>query len=67
MKSFFKNITFVLLLTISTFGCEKELEMETNEDMGFCSYLKIEEVSNTIPIINDFLAELFIDKPVKLL
>jgi hypothetical protein len=58
MKSFFKNITFLLLLAIGTFGCEKELEIETNEDIGFCSYLKIEEVSNAIPIINDFLADL---------
>lgn len=39
-------------------GCDKEIDKETNDDNGFCSYLSLEDISKTIPIINKFLAKL---------
>lgn len=58
MKSIFKNIIIVLILVIGVFACDKEPETELNDDKGFCSCLNLEDINKTIPLINEFLAEL---------
>jgi hypothetical protein len=58
MKSVLKNIITVLIISIGAIACEKEPDMELNDDNGFCNSLNMEDINKTIPIINEFLSEL---------
>ena len=58
MKSVFKNSIMVLIIAIGVFACDKEPDKKINNDKGFCSYLNMKDINKTIPIINEFLAEL---------
>jgi hypothetical protein len=58
MKSVLKNIIIVLMISIGAIACEKEPDKELNDDNGFCNYLNMQVINKTIPIINEFLAEL---------
>lgn len=58
MKSFLKNVIIVLMLAISAFACDEEPDIELNDDVDFCSHLDLEDIYKTIPLINEFLAEL---------
>lgn len=58
MKSIYKNIIIVIILAIGAFACDKEHELELNDDVDFCSCLNLEDIHKTIPLVNDFLAEL---------
>lgn len=54
MKSFYTKVIFILMLTVGAYSCDKEF----NDGVGFCSCLTLDEIYKTIPLINDFLAEL---------
>jgi hypothetical protein len=58
MKNVLKNVVIVLVLAISISACDKDLEMGSNDDVDFCSCLNLEDISKTIPAINEFLAGL---------
>ena len=49
-------IGLVLLLLVGLVGCDKEGKGTDSEKL--CSYLNIENINKTIPIINDYLASL---------
>jgi len=49
-------IGIVLLLLVGLVGCDKEGQVTDSEKL--CSYLNIENINKTIPIINDYLASL---------
>ncbi|NOU59639.1 hypothetical protein [Marinifilum caeruleilacunae] len=58
MKSVLNKNIIVILIAFAAIACDKESDKELNDDKGFCSYLNIEEISQTIPIVNEFLSEL---------
>lgn len=58
MKSVPKNIITVLIIAIGAIACDREFDKEFNEDNDFCTYLNMEDINKTIPIINEFLTEL---------
>lgn len=58
MKRILKKIIIVLLLSSGAIACDKESDMELKDDKDFCSCLNMEDINKTIPIINEFLAEL---------
>lgn len=58
MKSVLKTIIIVIMIAVGAISCDKESDKELSDDKGFCSCLNIEDISQTIPIVNEFLAEL---------
>jgi len=59
MKSFLKIGVIIMALAICISACEKDNEMKfSGNDVGFCSYFNLENIHKTIPIVNEFLAEL---------
>ena len=58
--SFFKNTIFLLILVVTNAGCNRQPNIEGNENSEekFCSYLKVGNMDKTISIINDFLSKL---------
>lgn len=63
MKRFLKNVVIALILVTGISACDKEeleigTDAELNDDVDFCSCLNMEDIHGTIPIINEFLAEL---------
>jgi len=46
------------MLAIGAYACNKEPEIEINDDVDFCSCLNLEDIYKTIPLINEFLVEL---------
>ncbi len=49
-------IGLILLLLIGLVGCDKKGQATDSEKL--CSYLNIENINKTVPIINDYLASL---------
>lgn len=58
MKSVLRNIIILLMIAVGTIACDKESDKELNDDKDFCSCLNMEDISKTIPIVNEFLANL---------
>lgn len=58
MKSVLHNIIILLMIAVGTIACDKETDKEINDDKDFCSCLNMEDISKTIPIVNEFLANL---------
>ena len=46
------------MIAVGAISCDKESDKELSDDKGFCSCLNIENISQTIPIVNEFLMEL---------
>jgi hypothetical protein len=57
VKNILKNLIIVLTLVIGIFACNKDPEIALNNN-AFCSCLNLEDINKTIPLINEFLAEL---------
>ena len=64
-----KNVVIILVLAICLSACDEgaeinlsagdeDTEMDFNSDLEFCSCLNMEDINKTIPIVNEFLAEL---------
>jgi len=58
MKSISKNTVIILALLISAYACSKDPDMDFSGGEDFCSCLTMDDINKTIPIVNDFLAEL---------
>lgn len=58
MKSVLHNIIILLMIAVGTIACDKETEKEIIDDKDFSSYLTMEDISKTIPIVNEFLENL---------
>jgi len=59
MKRILKNIVIILILAFVASACEKDSETQFNDNnVEFCSYLNLDDIDKTIPIMNDYLSEL---------
>lgn len=58
MKRIFKNGILVLIMAIAIFACNKESDKELNDNVDFCLFMNLEDINQTTPLVNEFLAEL---------
>jgi len=53
-----KLLISLMIMTVSITGCNKQPNNEYDETEKFCSYVSVEDIDQTIPIVNDFLSGL---------